>query len=116
MSIINCNSSLFAVAAAKRKAWFCQRRLSRYRKSAKFGNRKIDADQADPRSLWESDDSLLGRGHMPASDLTDVDSLDRMTKKTQLVGQRDLIAFDFKNDRLIYSGYFILRFISVLSS
>ena len=70
-----------AVAAADANAaWYNQRRLYRQlrrRKSAKFWSRKIDADQADPRSLWRSVDNLLGRGRMPASDLIDVEAFNQ---------------------------------------
>lgn len=69
-----------AAAAAAKEAWYNQRRLYRQlrrRKSAEFWCRKIDADQADPRSLWRSVDSLLGRGRMPASDLIDVEAFNR---------------------------------------
>jgi len=59
-----------AAAAAAKEAWYNQRRQYRqlrHRKSAEIWSKKIEADQADPRSLWKSADSLLGRGGMPAS-------------------------------------------------
>ena len=61
-----------AVAATAKEAWYNQRRLYRQlrrRKSSEFWSRKIDADRADPKSLWRSVDNLLGRGRVPASEL-----------------------------------------------
>jgi hypothetical protein len=70
-----------SVAAADAKAaWYNQRRLYRQlrrRKSAEFWSKKIDIDQADPKSLWRSVDNLLGRGRIPASDLIDVEAFNQ---------------------------------------
>jgi len=52
-------------------------RQLRHRMSAEVWRKKIDADQADSRSLWMSVDSLLGRGRMPASHLIDVETFNR---------------------------------------
>ena len=78
-----------AAAAAAKEAWYNQRRLYRqlrHRKSAEFWCRKIDADRADPQSLWRSVDNLLGRGRMPASELIDVETFNRyFTEKVSKV-------------------------------
>jgi len=78
-----------AAAAAAKEAWYNQRRQYRqlrHRKSAEFWSKKIEADQADPRSLWKSVDSLLGRGRMPASDSIDVETCNRFFCRESIKG------------------------------
>jgi len=69
-----------AATPAAKEAWYNQRRQYRqlrHRKSAEFWSKKIEADQADPRSLLKSVDSLVGRGRMPASDSIDVETFNQ---------------------------------------
>jgi len=70
-----------ATAAAAKEAWYNQRclcRQLRHRKSMKFWCRMIDADHSTVlQSLWNLDDSLLSLGHMPPSDLIDVETFSR---------------------------------------
>jgi len=67
-------------AAAVKAAWYNQRRLYRQlrrNKCSDYWRDKLEADQAYPRRLWKSVDSLLGRGRQPASSAIDVALINR---------------------------------------
>ena len=64
-------------AAAAKAAWYNQRRSYRQLrrlKCAEFWRDRIETDHSDPRKLWRSIDTLLGRGHVPTSSCIDVES------------------------------------------
>jgi len=76
------SSSTVAVAksAASKAAWYNQRRQYqklRRSKCTEFWCDKIDAEQSDSRRLWNSLDTLLGRGRVPASSDIDVEAFNR---------------------------------------
>ena len=47
------------------------------KKCSEYWSGRIEADQSDPRKLWKSVDTLLGRGCLPASSAIDVASFSR---------------------------------------
>jgi hypothetical protein len=69
-----------AQAAAAKAAWFEQRRnyrKLRHQKSSSFWQAKVETNRTNPRRLWSTVDSMLGRGHAPASSAVDVDTFRR---------------------------------------
>ena len=79
-----CPNPVVVVAVAKeaaaKAAWINQRRLYRqlrHRKCSEFWRAKVEADQADPRRLWKTVDTLLGRGSVPENDAIDVETFSR---------------------------------------
>lgn len=69
-----------AKAAAAKTAWINQRRSYRklrQQKSAEFWQDKVEADRSNPRRLWNTVDTLLGRGKVPVSTAIDIESFSR---------------------------------------
>jgi len=63
-----------AAAAASNDAWTTERRSYRdlrNRKREEFWQTKIESERSTPRRLWQSIDSLMGRGHAPPSSSID---------------------------------------------
>jgi len=60
-----------AAVAAATAAWTTQRRAYRAllrQKCEAFWRNKVDAERSSPRQLWQSVDTLLGRGRVPPND------------------------------------------------
>ena len=73
-------SAATSETTAAKAAWYNQRRLYRQlrlKKCSEYWSGRIEADQYDPRKLWKSVDTLLGRGRLPASSAIDVVSFTR---------------------------------------
>ena len=77
-------SAAVSVATSKttaaKAAWYNQQRLYRQlrlKKCFEYWSSRIEADQSDPRKLWKSVDTLLGRNRLPASSAIDFTSFSR---------------------------------------
>lgn len=85
------DSSAASAVDSTKPAWYAQRRSYRdlrHRKCSNFWATMIEADQANPRKLWQSVNKLLGRGRVPPSDAIDVGSFSHyFTEKTDKVRQ-----------------------------
>jgi hypothetical protein len=71
------------ITAAK-SAWYAQRRNYRRLRQQKcnaFWSERIESDRADPRKLWQSVDTLLGRGRTPASSSISVETFNQFFRR-----------------------------------
>jgi hypothetical protein len=69
-----------ADVAAATAAWTVRRREYRdlrRRKRETFWSVKIDAERSTPRQLWQSIDTLMGRGQTPTTDAISADDMHR---------------------------------------
>jgi hypothetical protein len=74
------DSAAVAAVDSTKTAWYTQHRYYsdlRQRKCSHFWATTIEADQANPRKLWQSVDRLLGRGRVPPNDTIDVSDFSR---------------------------------------
>ena len=75
-----------AQAAAAKAAWYDQRRnyrKLRHQKSSAFWREKVEVNRTNPRRLWSTVDTMLGRGHTPASSAVDVETFRRFFSRTK---------------------------------
>jgi len=75
-------SAKAAEAAAAAAAWTTERRAYRdlqllRQKRETFWQTKVESERCTPRRLWQSIDSLMGRGHVPLSTSIDAPKLHR---------------------------------------
>ena len=80
-----------AVVATGAAAWKSERRtycLLVRRKREEFWKFKVDSERSTPRRLWQSVNSLLGRGHVSSTDSVDADILHRFFDD-KVAGVRD---------------------------
>jgi len=73
-------SAKVAEAAAAAAAWTTERRAYRdllHQKRETFWQTKVESERVTLRRLWQSIDSLMGRGHVPLSTSIDAPKLHR---------------------------------------
>jgi len=89
-------SAKVAEAAAAAAAWTTERRAHRdllHQKRETFWQTKVESERATPRRLWQSIDSLMGRGHVPLSTSIDAPKLHRYFDE-KIAGVRASTAHD----------------------